>query len=83
MLTIKTNTYPGGNGRPGDIVEWRALPGGMELVRLSDEKTVFLIDGLNRDGVKYSNGKQPVLVGLIAEVKKNGWKLELNGGKNV
>ena len=77
MLTVIENTYEGivgiANAIPGDRVEWRRSPGRWNLHRIADDKVVFSMD-CRSDGLK-PNGKEPVLVGVIAQVKKYGFRL--------
>ena len=80
MIRVKKNTYPRhknvAHAEPGDRVRWERRVGGYDLVNDAGE-TVFSMGGIRPDGAKYSNGDLPKLIGVIAEVKKNGWKLEL------
>ena len=80
-LIVTKNTYlrhPNvNNAEPGDEVYWKRGPGRFSLVRKSDGKTVFMIDGIRPDGKKYSTGEEPTLIGVIAHVEKHGWVLEV------
>jgi hypothetical protein len=80
-MKVIRNTYPVfpncDHAEPGDLVHWRRDPGYFCLIRDRDGKTVFATAPVDRDGNRYSNGKPPILCGIVAEVKKRGWILEL------
>jgi len=61
----------------GDEVRWEHARLGFGLIRLSDGKCLFRTAPVNRDGNRLSNGKPPILSGIIAEVKSKGWVLEI------
>jgi len=79
-VKIIKNSYPQSiaapHALPGDIVHWEAGPT-FCLVRDSDGKVVFSTAPVDRDGRLRSNGKTPVLTGVVAEIKKRGWVLEI------
>jgi len=81
MPTIKQNTYPEfGNvahAKKGDKVTWTNWRGCFDLVRQSDNAIVFSTAAIDDDSMLRSNGKQPKLFGIIAQVKSKGWILEL------
>uniref|UniRef100_A0A6H1ZUU5 Uncharacterized protein n=1 Tax=viral metagenome TaxID=1070528 RepID=A0A6H1ZUU5_9ZZZZ len=80
-MKIVKNTYPEylncPHGEIGDKVEWSLYRGSFHLVRVADGKSVFSTAPVNRDGNLRSNGKPPVLTGIIARVKSKGWILEI------
>jgi len=86
-MEIIKNTYPESpncpHGKPGDGVYWSLHRGQFNLIRKSDGKTVFSTAPVDRDGNLRSNGKQPKLVGVIAQVKSKGWFLEVAYEKTV
>lgn len=79
-MRVVRNTYPAiknvPSAEPGDIVEWRPGKRRYDLVRKSDNKTVFVSSDVDKNGLK-SNGKPPTLTGVIAQVKSKGWILEI------
>ena len=79
MKVIK-NTYPGHPNAPraeiGNEVSWRHAQS-FELIRDVDGKIVFATAPVTRDGLLRSNGKSPMLIGVIAQVKSKGWILEI------
>ena len=79
MLRVLENTYPVHDGvahaNVGDDVHWRVDRGVYNLIRASDGKTVFSTAPVDRDGKLRSNGKDPVLSGAVAQVKRRGWCL--------
>jgi hypothetical protein len=81
MIVIKKNTYPITpkipHGEPGDEVEWQAGRGRISLRRLKDNKGVFAIDGIDRNGNLRSTKKPPILIGVIGQVKSKGWIFEI------
>lgn len=81
MIKVIKNTYPSHPGvphaEPGDLCEWKIYPGKIELVRISDKKGVFLISGIDTNGLLYSTKKPPKRIGIIAQVKKRNWILEV------
>jgi len=78
-MKIIENTYPirpnVAHGYPGDEVEWSLSRGGYNLIRKSDNKTVFGLPPVDQSGCLKSNGKKPILIGKVAEVKSKGWRL--------
>jgi len=80
-MKVILNTYPKFPNCPhaeaGDEVRWERGRLGFSLIRLSDGKCVFTTAPVDRDGSRYSNGKPPILIGVIAEVKSKGWVLEV------
>ena len=86
-MKIIKNTYPQRpnvpHGKPGDVVYWSLYRGQFNLIRKSDGKTVFATAAVDRDGNLRSNGKQPTLCGVIAQVKRKGWSLEVAYEKTV
>lgn len=79
MIVIK-NSYPktamGPCAEVGDRVHWEHAST-FCLVRDSDGKIVFSTAQVDRDGRLRSNGKQPVLTGVVAQIKSKGWRLEI------
>lgn len=82
MITVIRNTYPKMSGvahaEEGDEAEWVSGPGSFDLIRQSDNRSIFSISGLDRNGNRYSNGKPPVLVGIIGQLKNKGWIFEVS-----
>jgi hypothetical protein len=80
-MKVIENTYPKQKRVPhakkGDKVYWELDRGAFRLIRDSDNKVVFCTAPVNKDGKLRSNGKAPKLIGLIAEVKIKGWRLEV------
>lgn len=80
-MKIIRNTYPvysgGTHAEPGDKVCWKHYKT-MELIRRSGEKTIFSTATVDKNGFLRSNGKQPVLTGVIAQIKSKGWILEVD-----
>ena len=80
-MKITSNTYPVyqnvPHAKPGDEVHWEHSQC-FRLVRDSDGKTVFSTAPVDRDGKLRSNGKTPILTGVIAQVKSKGWILEIS-----
>ena len=80
MIVIR-NTYPvhsdAPRAEPGDVVRWEPGRQCFRLVRESDGKSLFTTAPVDRDGNRRSNGKPPVLIGVIAELKNRGWCLEI------
>jgi hypothetical protein len=78
-MKIIENTYPRHSGvahaNPEDEVRWEASRGCFRLIRLSDGKAVFATGPVDREGLLRSNGKPPIVSGVIAEVKSKGWRL--------
>ena len=85
-MKVVRNTYPGHEGisraEEGNMVHWELTRGCFDLIRNSDRKTVFTSPPVNKNGLLRSNGKQPKLTGVIAQVKKHGWILELSHDLN-
>lgn len=79
-MIVIANSYPKADAVPsaevGDIVHWEHAKT-FRLIRDADGKTMFSTALVDRDGMLRSNGKQPVLVGIIAQVKNKGWKFEI------
>jgi hypothetical protein len=80
-MKVIRNTYPrhpqANMAEPGDEVEWELCRGAYRLVRKSDRKSVFCSAPVDANGLLRSNKKQPVLIGIIAQVKSKGWVLEI------
>lgn len=80
-MKIIKNTYPKTPNIPhaevGDEVQWTMGRGQFNLIRISDNKTVFGTSPVDSDGKLRSNGQRPIMVGLIASVKSKGWYLEV------
>ena len=80
-MIVKKNTYPEYEGvahaKEGDVANWEYIKGAYSLIRKSDGKSLFRTPPVNKDGLLYSTGKSPVLVGVIGEVKSKGWVFEL------
>jgi len=80
-MKIITNTYPKIEGvahaEIGDEVNWELSRGAYRLKRKSDNKTVFSTSEVDKNGLLRSNGKQPILTGIIASVISKGWYLEV------
>ena len=80
-MKIIRNTYPQYDGVPhaknGDIAKWELSRGAYRLIRLSDNKTLFVTAPVNADGRLRSNGRQPPLTGIVGQVKSKGWFLEI------
>jgi len=74
MKVIK-NTYPI-NLSHGDTVEWRLLRGTYYLFKPGASKASFAGPSVNRQGLK-TNGKPPILIGVVAENKSKNQILEL------
>ena len=76
---IVKNTYPKHeylrHGEPGDIVHWEMERRGYCLIRDADNATIITTAPVNKEGLLQSNGKPPVLKGVIAQVKSRGWCL--------
>ena len=73
---IIRNTYPTwpnvAHGLPGDVVEWSAGRGQMNLIRVTDGKSIFSRDCYPKD----VDDPRP-MVGVIAQIKSKGWVLEI------
>ena len=84
-MKIVRNTYPKSSvahyAEPGDEVHWE-IKNAYILIRDRDGKALFSTAPVNRNGLLRSNNKPPVLVGVIAEVKKKGWILEIENANN-
>lgn len=80
-MKIIRNTYPQFPNCPhaelGDVVRWEFGRGVYNLIRVTDGKAVFTSAPVDRDGNLRSNGKPPVLAGVVAQVKSKGWVLEV------
>ena len=80
-LRIIKNTYPLipniSHGEPGDIVQWSLERGCFHLIRGSDGESVMATAFVDKDGLLRSNGKPPVLIDIVAQVKSRGWCLIL------
>jgi len=80
-MKIIRNTYPEyrevPHAKPGDGVRWSLDRGTFRLIRISDDTTVFSTAPVTQDGKLRSSGKSPKLSGIIAQVKKHGWVLEV------
>ena len=78
-MKVVRNTYPKypnvARAEEGDIVNWQMIRGHYSLVRESDGKTLFSTAPVTKEGVLVSNGKQPILTGVVAQVKSKGWVL--------
>jgi len=76
MKVIK-NTFPKypnvAHGEEGDICHWELIKGTYSLIRESDGKCVFRTPDVDKEGKLRSNGKLPVLCGIIAENKSKGY----------
>ena len=78
-MKVIRNSYPQSTAPyalPGDKVHWE-LGSTFCLVRDADVKVVFSTPQVDKDGRLRSTGKPPVLSGIIAQVKKRGWILEI------
>ena len=77
-MKVVENTYP----IPllqGDEVEWRLERGAYWLYRKGAgqyDRPVFAGPAVDKQGMK-SNGQQPTLIGVVAEVKSRGHRLVL------
>ncbi len=80
-MIVLRNTYPKHPNTPhaeeGDIVHWEYSPKGVGLVRDPDGARLFRTAPVDRNGNLQSNGKPPVLIGIIGQVKSKGWILEI------
>jgi len=81
MLIVKQNTYPTINLKSNDIVQW--IRGNKcyylyksPIENITFDKKHFVSPNCNKDGIK-PNGKQIDLVGIVGELKKKGYILEL------
>lgn len=78
---IIKNTYPRhagvARGELHDEVEWKLDRGCYRLIRISDKKEILTTPEVDKDGLKISNGRPPVLHGVIAHNKSMNWKLEI------
>jgi len=81
VLKVVVNTYPNVDLRAGDEVEWRLMRGAFWLHRKGAgiyDRPAFAGPEVDKNGMKRSNGKEPVLVGVVAEVKSRGYRLVLS-----
>jgi len=80
-MKIIKNTYPEHphvpHAKPGEEVHWLLQRGSFLLIRDLDGKVVFSSAPVDSEGLLRSNGKEPTLKGIIAQVKKYGWILEV------
>lgn len=80
-MKVIRNTYPVfpkvAHAEPDDEVHWELHKAAFRLVRNLDAKRLFATAPVDRDGRLRSNGKLPVLTGIIAEVKSKGWIFEV------
>ena len=78
-MKILENSYPRHENvefaEVGDEVKWTLNLSCFELKKLSNNKTVFSTAAVDKYGNLISNGKSPVLLGIIAQVKSKNWKL--------
>jgi len=80
-VIVVENTYPAHplvpRAEQGDRVRWELRHGAYRLVRIEDGAVVFVTAAVDHDGNRYSTGTPPVLEGVIGEVGRWGWKLEI------
>ena len=83
-MKVVRNTYPRhkhiAHAEIGDEVRWEMTRGAFRLIRESDGKSLFASAPVDTNGLLRSNKKQPVLNGVIAQVKSKGWILEIKMG---
>lgn len=76
MKVIK-NTFPQypncAHGEEGDICHWELVKGAYSLIRDFDSKLIFRTANVDKNGCLRSNGKSPVLCGIIAQNKSKGY----------
>lgn len=78
-MRIIENTYPkhenAAFGEVGESVEWRLKYGQYELTQVGGHKVYFSTAPVDKNGNLRSNGKKPILKGVVAEVKSKRWRL--------
>ncbi len=78
-MKVIENTYPIPL-QAGDEVEWRLERGVYWLYRKGAgqyDRPVFAGPEVDKQGMKRSNGQEPVLTGVVAEIKNRGHRLVL------
>ena len=64
-------------------MQWALWRGCFRLIRESDGKSILVSADVDKDGLLRSNGKPPVLIGIVAQVKSRGWCLILEEVQGV
>lgn len=81
MIRIVKNTFPKykdiPTAEPGDLCNWVYINSTINLIRISDGKFIFGIMDIDENGLYRDNKKRPKLTGIISEVKKRNWVLEV------
>ena len=78
-MKVKQNTFPEyfnvPHGKPGDECYWQ-IGKCCNLIRKSDDKIIYFSKTIDYNGLLYK-GKPPTLIGILAEVRCEGWVLEI------
>ena len=80
-MKIIENTFPRHDnvafGEIGEIVEWQLRRGQYELTQAGGHKVYFSTAPVDKNGNLRSNGKKPILIGVVAENKSKGWRMTI------